>query len=112
MKNSCAVVTPVLTMKVKHLTVLPVIFLAWVLLTGFSYAQSPDAVNIGAVFTFNSVIGRATKVAMEAAVSDVNADPRILKGTKLRLIVEDANCSVFLGSVGGKMNFFFFPFKM
>ncbi|KAI4334102.1 hypothetical protein L6164_018834 [Bauhinia variegata] len=37
---------------------------------------------------------------MQMAVSDVNADPRVLKGTKLKLIIEDANCSVFVGSIG------------
>ncbi|KAK3031874.1 hypothetical protein RJ639_035644 [Escallonia herrerae] len=61
--------------------------------------QRPAVVNVGAIFTFNSVIGKAAKVAMEFAVSDVNADPRILNGTELKLIMEDADCSVFLGSV-------------
>ncbi|KAM1218407.1 hypothetical protein TB2_045531 [Malus domestica] len=36
---------------------------------------------------------------MEAAFSDVNADPRILSGTELRLLMENTNSSVFLGSV-------------
>ncbi|KAJ7981300.1 Glutamate receptor [Quillaja saponaria] len=83
----------------QHSFVLPIILL-WVLLSGFVHCQTPAVVKIGAVFTFDSVIGRAAKVAIEAAVSDVNADPRILNGTELRLIMEDANCSVFLGSIG------------
>ncbi|KAJ6723689.1 IONOTROPIC GLUTAMATE RECEPTOR [Salix koriyanagi] len=37
---------------------------------------------------------------MEAAVSDINNDIRILNGTKLNLLMDDVNCSVFLGSVG------------
>ncbi|KAF2284961.1 hypothetical protein GH714_033188 [Hevea brasiliensis] len=37
---------------------------------------------------------------MEAAVSDINKDKRILNGTELRLFVDDARCNVFLGSVG------------
>jgi ionotropic glutamate receptor len=49
------------------------------------YCQSPAIVNIGAIFTFNSAIGRAPRVAMEAVVFDVNEDPKILNGTKLNL---------------------------
>ncbi|XP_062152265.1 glutamate receptor 3.7 [Alnus glutinosa] len=84
----------------KQFVVLPLTILIWVFLTGSVYCQSPAVVNIGAVFTFNSVIGRVARVAMEAAVSDVNADPRILNETKLNLIQKEANCSAFLGSIG------------
>ncbi|KAI3440875.1 Glutamate receptor [Psidium guajava] len=59
----------------------------------------PSVVRVGAIFTHDSVIGRSAKPAMEAAVADVNADPAILSGTELRLTMEDANCSVFMGSV-------------
>ncbi|KAJ4891470.1 Glutamate receptor 3.7 [Raphanus sativus] len=62
--------------------------------------QRPQVVNLGAVFTFDSVIGRAAKVALEAAVSDVNADTSVLKDTELRLIMEDSSCNVFHGSFG------------
>ncbi|KAK2649874.1 hypothetical protein Ddye_017363 [Dipteronia dyeriana] len=71
----------------------------WVGFSGSVVCQRPSVVNIGAIFTFDSVIGRAAKAAMEAAVSDVNADQGILNGTELRLITRDVNCSVFLGSV-------------
>lgn len=64
-------------------------------------SQMPQVVNLGAVFAFDSVIGRAAKIALETAVSDVNADPTILKGTKLRLLMEDSGCNVFRGSLGG-----------
>lgn len=76
-----------------------VLILIWVFPYGSVYCQRPTVVNIGAIFTFNSVIGRAAKTAMEVAVSDVNADRSILSGTRLKLIMEDANCSVFIGSV-------------
>ncbi|CAN6574297.1 unnamed protein product [Malus baccata var. baccata] len=79
--------------------VLPLQFLIWVFLTSCFYCQKPSVVNIGAIFSFNSVIGRVAKTAMEAALSDVNADPRILSGTELRLLKENTNSSVFLGSV-------------
>ncbi|KAF3577883.1 hypothetical protein DY000_02035035 [Brassica cretica] len=60
--------------------------------------QRPQVINLGAVFTFDSVIGRAAKVALEAAVSDVNADTSLLQETELRLFVEDSSCNVFHGS--------------
>lgn len=56
--------------------------------------------NIGAVFAFDSVIGRVAKEAMQMAVSDVNADPTVLKGTKLNLLMKNAMCNAFLGAIG------------
>ncbi|KAJ1389240.1 Periplasmic binding protein-like I [Sesbania bispinosa] len=50
----------------------------------FKSGGRPASVNIGAIFTFDSVIGKAAKAAMEMAVSDVNSDPKVLNGTKLK----------------------------
>ncbi|XP_077243561.1 glutamate receptor 3.7-like [Tasmannia lanceolata] len=61
--------------------------------------ERPQVVNIGAIFTFDSVIGRVAKVAIETAVADINANSNVLGGTKLRLIAQDSNCSVFTGSI-------------
>ncbi|KAI9075305.1 hypothetical protein K1719_042710 [Acacia pycnantha] len=72
----------------------------WMILCGLARCQRPASVNIGAVFTFDSVIGKVAKVAVKMAVDDVNADPQVLNGTKLNLIMEDASCNVFLGSIG------------
>ncbi|KZV17709.1 glutamate receptor 3.4 [Dorcoceras hygrometricum] len=55
--------------------------------------------NIGALFTLNSVIGQSAMPAILAAIEDVNADTSILKDTKLNLILQDTNCSAFLGTV-------------
>lgn len=60
-----------------------------------------DVVNIGALFTVNSVIGRSVKPAIMAAVDDVNSDSGILQGTRLNLIMRDTNCSGFLGTIEG-----------
>ncbi|XP_074304463.1 glutamate receptor 3.4-like [Silene latifolia] len=59
----------------------------------------PKSVNIGALFTFNSVIGRALRPAIAAAVDDVNSNSNILNGTRLNLIFHDTNCSGFLGTI-------------
>uniref|UniRef100_A0ACD5V3I2 Uncharacterized protein n=3 Tax=Avena sativa TaxID=4498 RepID=A0ACD5V3I2_AVESA len=59
----------------------------------------PDTVSIGALFTFNSTIGRVAKIAMAAAVGDINNDPSILPGTKLVVQMRDSNCSGFVGIV-------------
>ncbi|XP_058093352.1 glutamate receptor 3.7-like isoform X1 [Magnolia sinica] len=72
--------------------------LIWALI-GCVDSRRPDVVNIGAVFTYNSTIGIVAKVAIEAAVADVNADSSILSGTKLNLTMEDSNCNVFTGAV-------------
>ncbi|KAG7034969.1 Glutamate receptor 3.7, partial [Cucurbita argyrosperma subsp. argyrosperma] len=84
----------------ESLLILTFIGSIWAFLAGSACCQRPAVVNIGAVFTFDSVIGRAAKVAMEAAVSDVNADPSILNGTKLNLVMADTHCNVLLGSIG------------
>lgn len=64
-------------------------------------SSRPSVVNIGALFTLNSVIGRAAKPALAAAVDDVNSDSSILKGTKLNFIIVDTNCSGFIGTMEG-----------
>lgn len=73
----------------------------WIWVCGVAHSRRPESVNIGAVFAFDTVIGRAAKTAMEMAVSDVNEDPTVLMGTKLNLIMKDAMCNAFLGSIGG-----------
>ncbi|CAK9156296.1 unnamed protein product [Ilex paraguariensis] len=59
----------------------------------------PDVVNIGSIFTFDSTIGKVAKVAVEAAIEDVNSTPAVLGGTKLKLTMLDSNFSGFMGIV-------------
>ncbi|KAL2474180.1 Glutamate receptor 3.4 [Forsythia ovata] len=70
-------------------------------ITGNATALSarPRVVNVGALFTLNSAIGRSAKPALFAAVDDINSDSSILKGTKLNVILQDTNCSGFIGTV-------------
>ncbi|KAL6560655.1 hypothetical protein OROGR_004214 [Orobanche gracilis] len=63
--------------------------------------SSPDVVNIGAIFSFGSINGRVARIAMNAAVEDVNSDPTILGGRKIVLSTHDSNYSGFLGIIGG-----------
>lgn len=76
--------------------------------------KRPDVLNVGAILSYDTVIGKAAKVAMEMAVDDINKDPAILNETQFKLIMEDSNCSVFLGSMKGNpllflvLSFFFF----
>ncbi|XP_065880852.1 glutamate receptor 3.3 [Euphorbia lathyris] len=69
--------------------------------TGYSrnVTSRPAVVNIGAIFTFESTIGRVAKVAIDEAVKDVNANSSILRGTKLALQMHNSNCSGFTGMV-------------
>ncbi|CAL5391248.1 unnamed protein product [Camellia sinensis] len=87
-------------------TLVVVLFCMWVPMKGIGRtgnaslsSSKPSVVNIGALYTFNSVIGRSTKPAIEAAVDDVNSDSTVLAGMKLNLILHDTNCSGFLGIV-------------
>ncbi|XP_029129834.1 glutamate receptor 3.6 isoform X2 [Cajanus cajan] len=58
----------------------------------------PSSVNIGAILSFNSTIGRVAKVAIQAAVDDINSDAMILNGTKLNISILDTKLSTgFLG---------------
>ncbi|KAF2591758.1 hypothetical protein F2Q70_00042098 [Brassica cretica] len=63
-------------------------------------SQRPSSVNVGALFTYDSFIGRAAKPAFKAAMDDVNADQTILNGTKLNIVFQDSNCSGFIGTMG------------
>ncbi|KAM0970083.1 hypothetical protein EV1_017984 [Malus domestica] len=59
----------------------------------------PDVVNLGAIFSFDTIIGKVAKVAIEAAVKDVNSDPSVLGGTKMIVTMQDSNYSGLLGII-------------
>ncbi|XP_078432446.1 glutamate receptor 3.4-like [Wolffia australiana] len=59
----------------------------------------PSSVNVGALVAFNSILGKATRAAIEAAVEDVNNSTAVLPGTKLNLFAADTNCSEFVGLI-------------
>ncbi|KAK7252620.1 hypothetical protein RIF29_36702 [Crotalaria pallida] len=64
---------------------------------GLNNSAIPDSVNIGALFSFNTTVGRMVKIAIEAAVEDVNSDPSILGKTKLNVsLQEDSKYRGFL----------------
>ncbi|GFY87737.1 glutamate receptor 3.6 [Actinidia rufa] len=67
-------------------------------------SNRPEVVNIGCMLSFHSEIGKVGKVALEAAVEDVNSDPAVLRGTKLRLTMKDINYSGFMAMVDGCRN--------
>ncbi|XP_022885901.1 glutamate receptor 3.5-like isoform X2 [Olea europaea var. sylvestris] len=64
-----------------------------------SAPSTPRVVNIGALFTFNSTIGRSAKPALLGAIEYVNSDSTILNGTKINLILQDTDCNGFLGTI-------------
>ncbi|XP_060192081.1 glutamate receptor 3.6-like isoform X2 [Lycium barbarum] len=59
----------------------------------------PKVVNIGCMLSLNSIVGKVSKIAVEAAVEDINSNPNVLGGTKLNMITLDSNSSGFLGIV-------------
>ncbi|XP_076941472.1 glutamate receptor 3.4-like [Bidens hawaiensis] len=88
-------------------TVFFLLFATWVMLAvadegiigNSTSSRTPKVVNIGALLTVNSVIGRSVKPAIKAAIDDVNSDTSILPDTHLNLIQHDTNCSGFLGTI-------------
>ncbi|KAL0440474.1 UNVERIFIED_CONTAM: Glutamate receptor 3.3 [Sesamum latifolium] len=62
-------------------------------------SSRPAVVNIGAIFTLDSTIGRVAKIAIEEAVKDVNSNSSVLQGTKLNVDIRNSNCSGFFGLV-------------
>ena len=68
----------------------------------------PANVTIGALFTFDSVIGRSARAAIDLAVADVNRDAAVLKGTHLSVVAQDTKCSGFVGTIQGTIPPLFF----
>uniref|UniRef100_A0ACD5UY44 Uncharacterized protein n=2 Tax=Avena sativa TaxID=4498 RepID=A0ACD5UY44_AVESA len=62
-------------------------------------AARPPNVTIGALFTFDSVIGRSARAAVDLAVADVNRDAKVLNGTHLTVFAQDTKCSGFVGTI-------------
>ncbi|XP_051139820.1 glutamate receptor 3.3-like isoform X2 [Andrographis paniculata] len=57
----------------------------------------PAVVNVGAIFSLDSTIGRVAKLAIDEAIKDINSNSTILRGTRLDVHFENTNCSGFLG---------------
>lgn len=87
------------------ISVLPLLLLFsfGVLSNGLStnISSRPAIVNIGAIFSFDSPIGRPAAIAIKEAVKDVNSNWSVLHGTKLHVDMQNSNCSGFIGMVGG-----------
>ncbi|KAG8363922.1 hypothetical protein BUALT_Bualt19G0072800 [Buddleja alternifolia] len=81
---------------------LVLVFLSLLFVRSFLGEDSrPNVVNIGSIFSFGTINGRVAKIAMNAAVEDVNSDDRILQGSKLVLSTYDSIYSGLLGIIGG-----------
>ncbi|KAL9229707.1 hypothetical protein vseg_005145 [Gypsophila vaccaria] len=75
------------------------IFVLMNLMVKIGCLTRPKEVNIGAIFAFNSTVGKVAKVAIQAAVDDVNSSPFVLHGTMLNISMQSSNHSGFLGIV-------------
>lgn len=75
-------------------------------------SRRPEIVNVGAMLAYNSIVGKVAKLALEAAVADVNSDPSILNGTKMVVTMQNSNFSGFLGIIEGMHDFIFKPFSL
>ncbi|GLJ46364.1 hypothetical protein SUGI_0977270 [Cryptomeria japonica] len=59
----------------------------------------PATVNVGAIVSYNTTIGRVSRKAIELAVEDVNNDKTLLNETQLVLTMVDSNRSAFIGTL-------------
>ncbi|KAI4353640.1 hypothetical protein L6164_002572 [Bauhinia variegata] len=67
----------------------------------------PDSVNIGVLYSFNTTIGIILKIAIEAAVEDVNSDSSIIGKTQLKVLMqEDSKYKGFLSIVEEFVEFY------
>lgn len=89
----------------KRVGFLGLLVLCWGMFSNAAISRNvssrPPVVHIGAIFTFNSVIGRVAKVAIEAAVEDINSNSSVLGGTKLVVSMQDSDYSGLVGIVEG-----------
>lgn len=70
--------------------------------TNVNVSTKTRVVKVGAIFSFNSSVGKVAHVAIKAAIEDVNDDPTILNGTTLKLAEQDSKLdNEFLGIVEG-----------
>ena len=63
----------------------------------------PSVVNVGAILAYKTAIGKVAKVAIEAAIEDVNSDPTVLAGTTIQITMHDSHNNGFLGIVESKL---------
>eukprot|EP00250_Pteridium_aquilinum_P021125 c25034_g1_i3 orf=597-3347(-) len=60
--------------------------------------QNDTSVNIGALVSYESIIGRVAKQAIEIAVKHINRNGSLLNGRKLAVQMLDTNCNAFEGA--------------
>ncbi|GAA0171283.1 transmembrane signal receptor [Lithospermum erythrorhizon] len=77
-----------------------ILILTVIFLRCFSEGQENEIINIGALFSLSTISARVSKIAMNAAVHDVNSDPKFLGGRKLHLSLHDSNLNGFLSIMG------------
>ncbi|KAL1215656.1 Glutamate receptor 3.2 [Cardamine amara subsp. amara] len=63
-------------------------------------ASRPRNVYVGAIFSLSTFHGQVARFAMKAAEDDINSDPSLLGGSKLRIMMYDAKRNGFLTIMG------------
>ncbi|XP_009121143.1 glutamate receptor 3.1 isoform X2 [Brassica rapa] len=70
------------------------------LLSEGASTSRPRVIKVGAIFGLNTMYGHTASLAFKAAEEDVNSDPSFLGGSKLRIMITDAQRSGFLSIMG------------
>lgn len=86
------------------LTIISIYYCLFFIIPNVNASTRPAIINVGAAFNFNSTIGDVATIAIQAGIDDVNADPTILRGSKLVINMQDTKCNGFIGMIGGTEN--------
>ncbi|CAN6870082.1 unnamed protein product [Brassica oleracea] len=70
------------------------------LLSEGASTSRPRVIKVGAIFGLNTMYGQTASLAFKAAEEDVNSDLSFLGGSKLRIMISDAQRSGFLSIMG------------
>lgn len=82
------------------LTIISIYYCLFFIIPNVNASTRPAIINVGAAFNFNSTIGAVATIAIQAGIDDVNADPTILRGSKLVINMQDTKCNGFIGMIG------------
>ena len=69
--------------------------------------NASSVIHIGALISYDTIIGRVARKAIQMALDDINKDKNLLNNSELVLHMLDTNCSAFTGVAAGKLLRFF-----
>ena len=69
-----------------------------------SAQNASSVIHVGALISYDTIIGRVARKAIQMALDEINKDKNLLNNSELVLHMLDTNCSAFLGVAAGKLS--------